>query len=184
MVDLQLATTWQMRVFRWGLTLLTVAVVSVIVHDWWDLRLQLHRYARQDTLGSYSNFVIVHTNSSLQTHLFLAAVVALGVLQIAIVWAWQARLAVHWWIPLVAEVLLCTSLGFAAAFAARHYAVDCTGGEGTCGVVVHTLHYAWLAVWAGAGVLIGVLWTLCQRTARATEIPDQHSTAFVRGSLA
>jgi hypothetical protein len=182
--ELRRTTGWPARVFRWAVTGLTVAIVTLIFLDWLDLRQQLHRYAGQDTFGSYSHYVIVHTNSSLQTHLFLAGAVALGVVQIAIVWAWQARLAAHWWVPPVVEVVLCVSLGFAASYAAGHYAVDCIGGGSTCGVLVHSLHHAWLAVWAVAGLLIGLLWTFSRRTPGTMEVVDQHSKTLVGESLA
>jgi hypothetical protein len=174
-----------MKAFRWGLTVITVAVVTGVVLDWLHLRQQLHTYAferRQEFNGGYSNYVIVHTNSSLQTHLFLAALVALGIIQIAIVWTLQARLAARLWVPPVVELVLCVSFGFAALYAAGHYLVVQIAGESY--VIVHSLHYTWLALWAGAGLLIGFLWTLSGRPPPATELPDQLPRTLVPNTSA
>jgi hypothetical protein len=84
------------RDFRWALSALTVLVVARILQDWFHERQHLRELALSRHTSSFTSYVIIHTNSSLRTHLCLAAVIVLGALQIALIWIWQSRLARRW----------------------------------------------------------------------------------------
>lgn len=186
MADSPKALTWRARAFRWGLSILTILAVGRVVWDWFDERQRL----RQDALhypGAFGNYIIVHTNSSLRTHLCLALVVAFGLLQIVVVWAWQDRLARRRWVPPVFELLLCVAFGIAAAQTAGHYAVNCAGGiySDYCSVSnPYVLHNGWLAVWAAIGLVIGLTWTLTARPPSSDKTDHPADSVGVASTIA
>ena len=180
MVDSFQAGTWRERAFCWGLSALTVLAVGRVVWDWFDRR-QLLRQEYVKDPGPFGNYVIVHTNSSLLTHLCLAAVVGIGVLQIALVWAWQSRLARRWWRPPVIELFVFVAFGLVAAQTAGHYAFGCWGSSYSgnhCNVAApDVLHNGWLAVWAVTGMVVGLLWTLSAGSKASDAANDSQWTA-------
>jgi hypothetical protein len=158
------------RAFRWALSVLTVLVVARILQDWFHERQHLRQLALNRQTGALTSYAIAHTNSSLLTHLCLVAVIALGILQIALIWIWQSRLARRWWVPPLIEVVLCSAFAVVAAQVLRHYASFCTGGtySGYHCVVTgpNVLSGGWIEIWAVVGLGIGFLWTFTESTSR------------------
>lgn len=158
--------TWPASWFRWALSVVTVIVVARILEDWFGRR----QYLRQRALSghtrfsrSFTSYVIIHTNSSLLTHICLAAVIALGALQIALVWVWHGRLARRWWLPPLIEVALCAAFAVVAAQALEHYWASCSGGSDSpyhCTVgLPNIVRKGWIEIWIAAGLGIGFLWS-------------------------
>jgi len=171
-------------VFRWSLTSLTVLAVARVLVDWFEQRQRLRRDALRNP-GAFGNYIIVHTNSSLRTHLCLAAVIAIGLLQLALAWTRQSRLARRWWTPPAVELVIFVVFGIVAAQTAGHYAVRCAGSNYSGSCVVsdpYVLHNGWLGVWAVIGIAIGLLWTLAARSTPTKEIDGSQVAAEVSSS--
>jgi len=190
MAESRWKANWQQRAFRWSLTALTTLVVVRVVWDWFDERQRLRQAYGRDPVP-FGNYIIVHTNSSLRTHLCLALVVGFGLLQIVAVWVWQDRLAhrlAHrWWVPPIFELVLCVAFGVAAVQTAGHYAVNCAGGaySGFCSVSTpYVLHNGWLAVWAAIGLVIGLAWTLTTRPSSSGNTSHPGTSAEVASTIA
>lgn len=156
---------------------MTLLVSARILQDWFHAREALRQQAAKSPVPSFVSYVIVHTNSSLFTHLCLVAIIALGALQILLVWRWR-RLARRWWLPPMVELVLCVLFSIAAAQVLGHYVEGCTGssvpGMDHCVVQLPLIfHDGWVALFAIAGIAIGLLWTWTARMSLETTASDE-----------
>jgi hypothetical protein len=111
-----------------------------------------------------SVYVILHTNSSLRTHLSLVAVVALGALQILLVW--RLRQPRRWWVPPSIELALSVPFSIVVAQSLGRYLEACEGEVPNTRCVVQLpliFHDGWVAMFAVVGIGIGLFWTWTAR---------------------
>jgi hypothetical protein len=136
-------------------------------------------------MRSFDSYVIVHTNSSLRTHLCLAAVVVLGALQVLLVW--RLRRTRRWWVPLAIELILSVVFSIAAAQVLGHYLEACEGGPPNTHCVVQLpliFHDGWVELFAVVGIGIGLLWSWTARISSDTTDPDSRSPSEVNSTAA
>jgi hypothetical protein len=180
-------------VFRWTVSVVTVLVVARVLQDWFHVRELLRQQAAKAALPSFVSYVIVHTNSSLRTHICRVAVVALGAPQIFLVW--RLRQPRRWWQPpaieLAIELILSVLFSIAAAQVLGHYLSGCEGGDSNgdsnyrCVVQLPLiLHDGWVALFAVVGIGIGLLWFWTARISSETTAHDSRTPSEVNSTAA
>jgi hypothetical protein len=173
--------------FRWSVSVVTVLVVARVLQDWFHVREQWRGIVAKgpNFMRPFDSYVIVHTNSSLRTHLCLAAVIALGALQISLVW--RLRPPRRWWVPPAIELMLSVLFSIAAAQVLGHYLEGCEGGAPDFHCVVQLpliFHDGWAALFAVVGMGIGLLWSWTARISSDTAEPDPRSPSEVNSTTA